>query len=626
MVNKLKKITALVLSLAVAFTATVTVGAENLPSLYVEQCEGLAGETIAIPVCISDNPGIMGFSVVLEYDSEAFTPIQVLPFDILSAGTLNDNIGTGKKNTVKTVFTASENIYGDGTLFYVEFSVNESAQGDYDFKISYLQGDTFNEDWEDVAFECVNSAAHIVKHDAESPAVFSVESTVGYCRDRVTVAINAENAIGAMDLTFKIGFDKSVFDLVKVEPTDLTASANSLHITDYASDYITLSYSGVIRENGTIYYLIFDISGYDASVQDITLSCEKISFYESFEKEVACKSGTVEIINPFADEYCYGYTVDEIIVKGKQIEVPVNLINNNGIMGLGMNILYDNSLVKVVDVLKSEPLNKGNFDYNSSIITEGDESAGIINVVWNHSENMLDDGEIFSIVFELISDEIPDEFPVAFVVRPEDTYNENWDDVSVVFDPQLYMISLSYIRVYASKTQLRVGEKASVSGVCRSGGENVEIIWSSTNSAVARVESDGTIIATSGGSATIIGQSPDGKLCDSIKINVGASQPVIKIYSYSDSFDYKVNLFKKYSSADMTLGFRVQNCENAVSFKWSSSNKKVKIDQNGRVTNTGNLARSSTITLTAYDAQGNVVVRSSVKVRFYKLKWQLNTL
>ena len=616
----------MILSVVIACSATVIAGAEATPTFYIEQCASVAGETIFVPVCISGNPGIMGFSVIVEYDSDVFTPIQTHSFDTLSAGTLNDNIGTGKKNTVKTVFTASQNIYGNGTLFFIEFSVSESARGDYDFKISYLQSDTFNEDWEDVAFECVNAIANIVKNDAESPAIFSVESTNGYCQDNVRVAINAENALGAMDFTLKIGFDKSVFDLTEVEPTDLTDSANSLHITDYASNYISLSYSGVIEESGTIYYLNFDIPGFDASVQDITISCEKISFIESFEKEVVCKDGTVEIINPFTEEYCYAYTVDELMLNGKQIELPVNVINNNGIMGFGMNIYFDNSFVRVVDVLKTKSLNKGNFDYSVSVISEGEESAGMINVVWNYSENIYDDGEFFSIVFELIGEEIPDEIPVLFEVRQEDTYNENWNDVSIVFDPQFYMIALSYIRLYSIETNLTKGDKTTVSGVCRSGGKETNIVWSSTNTAVATVDSNGTVTAVRSGNATIIGQSSDGILTDSIKITVSGPQPNVRIYSYNDSFDYKVNLFKKYSSVSMNLGFKTQNCENAASFKWSSSNKKVKIDQNGTITNTGNLARSSTITLTAFDEQGNVIAKTSVKVRFYKLRWQLNKL
>lgn len=616
----------MILSVVIVFTATVIASAKATPAFYIEQCAAVAGETIVVPICISDNPGIMGFSVVVEYDSDIFTPIQTIAFDILSAGTLNDNIGTGKKNTVKTVFTSSQNIYGDGMLFFIEFNVSETAQGDYEFKISYLQNDTFNEDWEDVSFECVNSTAHIVKNDAESPAVFSIESTKAYCKDNVKVAINVENALGAMDFTLKIGFDKSILDLTEVEPTKLTDSANSLHVTEYASDYISISYSGVIREDGTIYYLNFDIPGFDGSVQDITISCEKISFVESFEKEVVCKDGRVEIVNPFTDEYCYAYTVDELIIKGKQIELPVNVINNNGIMGFGMNIYFDNSLVNVVDVLKTKSLNKGNFDYSVSVISEGEESVGMMNVVWNHSENVYDDGELFSIVFELVGDEIPDEIPVIFEVRQEDTYNENWNDVSIVFDPQIYMISLSYIRLYVYNTQLRKGEKTSALGMCRSGSKDVDIVWSSTNAAVVTIDSNGNIAAVGSGSATIIGQSSDGKLRDSIKINVIGSQPNVRIYSYSDSFDYKVNLFKKYSSVSMNLGFKTQNCENAASFKWSSSNKKVKIDQNGTITNTGNLARSSTITLTAFDEQGNVIAKTSVKVRFYKLRWQLNKL
>ena len=76
----------------------------------------------------------------------------------------------------------------------------------------------------------------------------------------------------------------------------------------------------------------------------------------------------------------------------------------------------------------------------------------------------------------------------------------------------------------------------------------------------------------------------------------------------------------------MSLDYKAYNCNGAVTFKWSSSNKKVQVDENGTVTNTGSFARSAKITVSAYDADGNVIARGSIKIKFYKFDWQAERL
>ena len=76
----------------------------------------------------------------------------------------------------------------------------------------------------------------------------------------------------------------------------------------------------------------------------------------------------------------------------------------------------------------------------------------------------------------------------------------------------------------------------------------------------------------------------------------------------------------------MKLGFLVEGCDEAVRYVWSTNSRRVEIDQNGNITNTGCFARTAVITLTAYDADGNVVASSTVTVRFYKFDWQFSRL
>ena len=100
----------------------------------------------------------------------------------------------------------------------------------------------------------------------------------------------------------------------------------------------------------------------------------------------------------------------------------------------------------------------------------------------------------------------------------------------------------------------------------------------------------------------------------------------LRIFSFDGSFETKVDWWRKYSSETKMLGFLVYGCDDAVRYVWSTNSWRVDIDQKGNITNTGPFARSAKITLTAYDAEDNVVASSTVTVRFYKFNWQYRRL
>ena len=104
----------------------------------------------------------------------------------------------------------------------------------------------------------------------------------------------------------------------------------------------------------------------------------------------------------------------------------------------------------------------------------------------------------------------------------------------------------------------------------------------------------------------------------SFEVQATTPQASVRIYSNDGEFSQKIDWWKRYSTATMELGFRAYNCGTGAKYVWSSSNNKVKIDQHGHITNTGLFSRSSTITLTVYDLNGDVIAKNSVKVKFYK--------
>ncbi|MBQ2902954.1 MAG: leucine-rich repeat protein [Clostridia bacterium] len=86
----------------------------------------------------------------------------------------------------------------------------------------------------------------------------------------------------------------------------------------------------------------------------------------------------------------------------------------------------------------------------------------------------------------------------------------------------------------------------------------------------------------------------------------------------------KLGLFSLYSRAAIQLDCIAENAEDCT-LRWSSDNKRVLVDENGRVTCKGLFgAKKANITLEVVDADGNVVATDSVRVIFYKLSFQLS--
>ena len=149
-------------------------------------------------------------------------------------------------------------------------------------------------------------------------------------------------------------------------------------------------------------------------------------------------------------------------------------------------------------------------------------------------------------------------------------------------------------------------------------GGTGEYFWSSENERILTVSSDGTVKGIKQGGATVTATDSDGNKATYF-VKVTQNNGTISVYVIVGSQNQKIDWWKPYSSAKMKVAYVDNNCENAVSFKWTSSNSSVKIDGNGNVRNYGIFSRSSVLTMTAYDADGNIVAKGSIKVRFYKL-------
>lgn len=99
-------------------------------------------------------------------------------------------------------------------------------------------------------------------------------------------------------------------------------------------------------------------------------------------------------------------------------------------------------------------------------------------------------------------------------------------------------------------------------------------------------------------------------------------------YPLADDMIYvKIPLFGFYRKVSLPLSFITYDDNlGAYRTEWSSDNAKVRIDQNGTITNIKTGGRSADITLKVYDQSNNLTSSNKVKVIFYKYNWQIRKL
>ena len=181
-----------------------------------------------------------------------------------------------------------------------------------------------------------------------------------------------------------------------------------------------------------------------------------------------------------------------------------------------------------------------------------------------------------------------------------------------------------------SSTDTKIGNTPSLVSVSATATGNVSMVKSGET---VNVTTDGALQDVETGS--YLGTDKETQTYDTdveqLDLTVDADKFIhkenkLKITCNDGSFEQQVKWWKKYSTATMSLGFLIQNCDKAVRYVWSTNSWFVDVDQNGNVTNTGCFARKAKITLTAYDAEGEIVAQSTVTVRFYKFNWQYRRL
>lgn len=154
----MKKLISILLSIIMLFSSMsigVTTYAQESLTITSNRISAKIGDTIEVPIAISEEKEFLGFGFEISYDSSVLTPISVVPNSDLSDGMFNDSIGTeAYSNPFRIAWAGSNPKVLSGALFTVSFSVI----GEYDTEISVsaLPYDTYDAEYNKILIDKAN--------------------------------------------------------------------------------------------------------------------------------------------------------------------------------------------------------------------------------------------------------------------------------------------------------------------------------------------------------------------------------------------------------------------------------------------------------------------------------------
>ena len=376
-----------------------------------------SGDVVSIPVYISNNNGISGFKIRMNYDPNVFTPVSITPGSVLNLSDdtsiismLESNLSSNPNGKLEIIWASTENVENDGLLFVADFKVASAASGDYSITLDYDADSTFDSNGDPVKMNCRDIDV-LVKHtDTPDVPTLRMERQSAKPGDEICIPFKAFNISATDELEVNIAYDKDSLTYLNgesylMDQCEFKIKSNGLRITitdlDAVSDctLFVLKFRVSDKANGDY---SFDITAENADLEEINI-----------ESDVISVSSSVVI---------YGEDV-QILPGTEKLDIPIYIKNNHGIMGYGLYIDFDSESFTLDSVSRGSALAEGNFDYN--VISDGR-----LFVSWFNSIDNNDSGEIFVIHF-ILNDDYPKISDVNISYDEDNTFNEAWENVEL---------------------------------------------------------------------------------------------------------------------------------------------------------------------------------------------------
>ena len=222
-----KKICVFICSILLFISSGVGAFAASSPVVYGGEIKAGQDSELKIPVKIKGNPGIMGFRITAGFDKDLITVTNIGPGKLTNNGILSDSLQPGSgADSVDVLWSGSESVTEDGTLFYIYIKTSKELRNDTEIKLSYAKEDTFNESFEAVKLNCKSIRIVYDENGSgskldENPAE---DYLTGEIKDEIVSQLSDEKTV---EIVKKVLKEKNIKD-----PSKLTAEQSKEVIKD----------------------------------------------------------------------------------------------------------------------------------------------------------------------------------------------------------------------------------------------------------------------------------------------------------------------------------------------------------------------------------------------------------
>ena len=414
----MKKFISIVLCVVLVFASmSIAANAAGAVNIVLGTTNATAGGTVRVPVRLLNNSGVLGFKLIFKYDSKVLTPISVEYGAAIENG-LQDNIeGDSVPGEMCVYWSGTDNVTTGGIWFYINFQVNSEAMGRTPIEVSYSQADTFNEDFEDVVFNCVTGYVAVGNSSYSTAASFSLKGNDISAGEDFAVTVTADTLTDVSPIELKVNYNSQVFDFKKLEAKGVRATAVE------GDGVLTLTITGASEEySGTDILTLYFTSSENTVGSKYEFTAEATANSES----IYCKSCSFYVVGG-SQSGSVIYADDFYALPGETVEIPVYIANNTGIMGFRLNFTYNKDLLTPVSVVKGDVTTSGTF--NDSIGTTGQNT---FSALWNNESEVYTNGKLLVLTFKVNEGAAYGTADIDVSFSQEDTFNEKYGDVKLI--------------------------------------------------------------------------------------------------------------------------------------------------------------------------------------------------
>lgn len=124
------------------------------PTLYSSNAIGKINTTVAVPICVKNNPGIAGYKIKICFDPTALSPESIIDGEFYQGEYNNLGFKNGEITVIWVINKEDIDIKENGELFTVRFKALK--EGVHNVSVTYSKADTFNKDFEELELVCNN--------------------------------------------------------------------------------------------------------------------------------------------------------------------------------------------------------------------------------------------------------------------------------------------------------------------------------------------------------------------------------------------------------------------------------------------------------------------------------------